>query len=313
MSAAPDWVTLRIFLAALDLGSVTRAADRCGIAPSAAAKRIQVLEANSGMALLERGARGVRATGAGELLARHARTLLDFSDRLTDDLRAYAVGGLGSVRLHATASALGGHDLAHVLAAFAAEEPGIVVKLREDVSLPILRDLLEGRADLGIVTSGGKIPVGLEAQTWREDRLLVVVPAGHPFIGRNSVGFGEVLEQPLIGVLESGALSLLLEEAAQRLGRHPRYRFHVASTDAARNLVAAGHGVTVMPDGVARPHEARMGLRGIPLAERWARRRLRLVTRVPELMAPAACRLRDHLLLPTTAGTSVAASAKRGH
>ena len=162
MPAPPDWVTLRIFLAALDLGSVTRAADRCGIAPSAAAKRIQLLEANCRVALLERGARGVRPTGAGELLARHARTLLDFSGRLTDELRAYAAGGLGSVRLHVTASALAGHDLARVLATFAAEEPGIVVKLREDVSLLILRDLLEGRADLGIVTSGGKVPIGLE-------------------------------------------------------------------------------------------------------------------------------------------------------
>ena len=47
MPAPPDWVTLRIFLAALDLGSVTRAADRCGIATSAAAKRIQVLEART--------------------------------------------------------------------------------------------------------------------------------------------------------------------------------------------------------------------------------------------------------------------------
>ena len=58
MPAPPDWVTLRIFLAALDLGSVTRAADRCSIAPSAAAKRIQLLEANCGLPLLERGARG---------------------------------------------------------------------------------------------------------------------------------------------------------------------------------------------------------------------------------------------------------------
>ncbi len=42
----PDWVTLRIFLAAMELGSVTRAADRCGIVTSAAAKRVQDLEAD---------------------------------------------------------------------------------------------------------------------------------------------------------------------------------------------------------------------------------------------------------------------------
>lgn len=308
--AAPDWVTLRIFLAALDLGSVTRAADRCGIATSAAAKRIQMLEADYRVALLERGARGVRPTVAGEVFARYARGLLDFAARLGDDMRAYAAGGLGSVRLLATASALGGHDLARVLAAFAVEQPGIQVELREDTSLTILRDLLEGRADLGIVTIAGTVPAGLEAQPWREDRLLVVVPAGHPFASRASVPFAEVLDQPLVGVMEGGALSLLLDEAAQRLGLRPRYRFQVASTDAARSLVAAGHGVTVMPDRIARPYEAALGLRGIPLAERWTRRRLRLVSRAAGLLAPPARLLQDHLLRsePTTRGR---ASAKR--
>ncbi len=312
MATPPDWVTLRVFLAALDLGSVTRAADRCGIATSAAAKRIQLLESDCRVALLERGARGVRPTVAGEVFARHARGLLDFAARLGDDMRAFAAGGLGSVRLHATASALAGHDLARLLAAFAAEQPGIEVKLREDTSLAILRDLLEGRADLGIVTVGGTLPAGLEAQPWREDRLLAVVPEGHPFVGRASVGFAEVLEQPLVGVQEGGALSLMIGEAAQRLGLRPRYRFQVASPDAARSLVAAGHGVTVMPDRIARPYEAALGLRGVPLADRWSRRRLRLVSREAGLLASPACLLQGHLLRPQSAMGRSRASTKRG-
>ena len=298
MAAPPDWTTLRIFLAALELGSVTRAADRCGIATSAAAKRIQDLEADCGVLLLERAARGVRPTSAGEAFARHGRALLDLAARLADDLRAFAAGGLGSVRLHATASAIAGHRLAEALAEFAAERPGIQVELREDTSLPILRDLLEGRADLGIVTSSDRVPTGLEAHPWHEDHLLAVMPAGHPLAARASIGFGEVLDEPLVGVLESGALSLLLEEQAQRLGRGLRYRFRVASTDAARRLVAAGHGVTVMPDGVARPYEAALGLAGVPLAEPWARRRLWLTARLAEALPAPARLLRDHLLHP---------------
>lgn len=55
-------------------GSITRAAERCGTATSAAAKRIQALEADGAVSLLERGARGVRPTAAGEAFARYART-----------------------------------------------------------------------------------------------------------------------------------------------------------------------------------------------------------------------------------------------
>lgn len=298
MASAPDWVTLRIFLTALELGSITRAAERCGIATSAAAKRIQALEADGVVPLLERGARGVRPTAAGEAFARYARALLDLAARLDGDLRAFAAGGTGSVRLHATPSAITGHDLAEAIAAFAVERPGVHVELREEISLPILRNLLDGRADLGIVTATGRMPAGLQAHPWREDRLLVAVAASHPLAGRESVGFDEVLDQPLVGVQESGALSLLMEEAAQRLGRRPRYRFRVAGTDAARRLVAAGHGVTVMPDGVLRPYEAALGLRGVPLAEPWSRRCLSLVARSADVLPPPARLLLDHLLRP---------------
>lgn len=304
MGAAPDWATLRIFLAALETGSITRAAGRCNIAVSAAAKRIQALEAESVVPLLERGARGVRPTAAGEAFARHARALLDLAARLDGDLRAFAAGGTGSVRLHATPSAIAGHDLAESLARFAAERPGVRVELHEEISLPILQNLLDGRADLGVVTATGRVPAGLQTHPWREDRLLVAVAVAHPFAGREAVGFDEVLDQPLVGVQESGALSLLLEEAAQRLGRRPRYRFRVAGTDAARRLVAAGHGVTVMPDGMLRPYQAALGLRGVPLAEAWSHRRLGLVARPADMLPPPARLLLDHLLRPTSGAGS---------
>jgi len=299
MRTLPDWVTLRIFLASLDLGSITRAGERCGIATAAAAKRMQVLEADAGVALLERGARGVRATPAGEAFARYARALLDMGARLSADLSAFAAGGLGSVRLHTTASGLAGHDLAASLAAFAEERPGVQVELRESTSLPILQDLLEGRADLGIITSGDRLPAGLEGQAWREDRLLAVVATGHPLGARASVSFNEVLDHPIIGALASAALALLLEDRAEKLGRRLRYRFRVANTDAARRLAAAGHGVTVMPDGLVRPYEGTLGIRGVPIAERWSRRRLRLVSRAADVLPPPARLLRDHLLKRT--------------
>jgi DNA-binding transcriptional LysR family regulator len=301
--AAPDWVTLKIFLAALEHGSIRRAAEHCAIAAAAAATRIQALEADYGVPLLERSVRGVKPTAAGAAFARHARALFDLSAHLRTDMRAFAVGGMGSVRLHATASALAGHRLAEALASFAADRPGIRVELREESSIPIVQDLLEGRADLGIVTLSGRLPTGLDAQLWREDRLLAVVVDGHALANRASVSFGEVLDLPLVGMLENGALSLLLEEMARGLGRKPHYRFRVASVETVRRLIAAGHGAGVMPDGLVRPYEGALGIRGIPLSERWSRRRLRIVARPADMLAPAARLLLDHLLSPSTAPT----------
>lgn len=295
MAAPPDWVTLRIFLAAVEQGSVTRAAARCGIAVSAAVKRLQELEADHSTLLLNRTSRGVRATPAGEALARHARVLLDLAARLADDMRAHAAGGRGSLRLHTTASAITGHRLAEALAGFAKAQPEIRVELREATSFAILRDLVEGRADLGIVTSGGPLPEALAARPWHEDHLLAVLPATHRFAGRKALRFAEVLDEPLIGVLTGSALALLLAEEAARLGRAPRYRFQVEGTDAARHLIAAGHGVGVMPEGAVRPYEVPLGLRGVRLAEPWAQRRLTLVTRAGDGLAGPVHLLLGHL------------------
>lgn len=295
MPSPPDWVTLRLFLACLDAGSVTRAADRCGIAVSAATRRLHLLEADLGVALLARNSRGVRPTAAGEALAAHARGLLDHTARLADDMRAFAAGGRGSVRLHATASAITGHHLAELLAGFEVRQPGIRVELVEATGLAVLRALTDERADIGIVAGRRTPPEGLSLRPWRSDRLLVVMAASHALAGRATLRYAEVLAEPMIGVLAGGALALLLEEAAERLGRAPTWRFRVQGTDAARHLISAGHGVGVMPGGAVLPYAGVFGLATVPLAEPWAERQLCLVLREDAALGVPARLLLDHL------------------
>ena len=262
----PDWMTLRILLAAIELGSIARAAGQCGIAVSAAAKRLQALEAAHGLALLRRDARGVRPTPAGEALARHARALLDLSGRMADDMAAFAAGGRGSVRLHATPSAIAGQGVAAAVAvaAFGRAHPGIIVELQEDNSAAILHDLAEGRADLGWSRRRAGCQPGWTRRPGGPTGCWSPFPPGIPSPARPDVAFAEVLDGPLIGVQLGGALAHLLARAAEGLGRQPRYRFRVASMDAARCLVAAGCGAAVMPDGLVQPYAAALGILGCP-------------------------------------------------
>jgi len=296
LEAPPDWVSLRIFLAAIDRGSLSRAADACSIALSAAARRIQELEAEQDQALLLRGPRGVKPTTAGEVFARHARLLLEQAGRLREDMAAVAQGAMGGVRLLAAGSALGGHPLAEALARFAAAQPRIRVELREGLSLPILRALEEGQAELGIVTSSVPVPRGLLATAWAADRLLVLMPARHLLASRAGIGFAELLDHPLVAVQEASAMTLLLQAEAEKLGRRPDFRFMVESLDPARQLVAAGHGLTVIPDGMAQPYAAALGMLGVPLTEAWASRRLLLVSQPEAALSLPAQLLRAHLL-----------------
>ena len=293
---APDWVTLRVLMKAAETGSLSQAARDCSIALSAAARRIQMLEAECGVTLLERRARGVRPTAAGETFLRHAVALTELASRLSDDMHAFAAGGGGSVRLHATTSAIVGHGLSAIVAAFAEANPSILVEAREATSAAIIRDVADGRADLGVVTSGNHVLQGCTAHPWRDDQLFVVMRADHPLARRRSLDFATVLDYPLIGAIEGGALSVLLAQEAALLGRELHYRFRVAQTEAARSMIAAGLGIGIQPEGMFRPSAATLGLRGVKLAEPWARRRLHLVSPPDSRLSPPARALLRHLL-----------------
>ena len=292
----PDWVTLRIFLATLEDGSIARASARCGIANSAAAKRLQMLEESCGVQLLDRGPRGVRPTSAGQAMASHARALLDLANRLADDMTAFAAGGYGTVRLAATPSVICGHGIGAMLAAFADAQPGIRADLQELSNVAILHEISESRVDLGIVTSANPIPTGMQGALWRRDRLVIATATSHALATRSFVTFTEVLDHPMVRMQAGGGLSLLVNDAAQKLGRRPDYRYTVDSVEAGRNLVAAGLGITVIPEQMLRPFAASLGLCAVPLDEAWALRDLRLISRPLDTLAPPARLLRDHLL-----------------
>src|SRR3712207_5426119 len=132
MPAPPDLLTLRLFLAAHETRNLTRAAERCALAPSAATRRLQALEARYGGApLFERGARGLAPTPIGDALARRAAALLALAERTDAELREFAGGARGRVRLHASTSAIV-QFLADELAAFGAENPSVEVERSEE-------------------------------------------------------------------------------------------------------------------------------------------------------------------------------------
>ena len=127
-----------------------------------------------------------------------------------------------------------------------------------------------------------------------------MVPAGPPLAGRGGpgregIGLGELLREPLIEIIEGGAITLLLNDMAERAGLNPRAAFRVATVDSAIRMVAAGQGVAVIPDGVFGIFSSALGLVGVAIAEPWAHRRLRLVGRPAAVLPPAARLLHDHL------------------
>jgi DNA-binding transcriptional LysR family regulator len=269
-----DLNSLRLFRAVFDEGSLTRAAKHAHIAPSALSKRISDLEAEFGLRLFNREARGVVPTDAGEALARNIRLILANVAQMEQEMADLARGNRGHVRLRATVSAIEGY-LSVDLSAFAQANPGVSVDLQDSLSAAAIDAVRGGEADLG-VSSGPPPPAGLLSLPYRQQDLVAVLPAGHALAARSRVTMADILKYEMVCARSGSALDLQLQEAASALGRTIRHRIRVSGYDGMVDIVGAGSGaIGVAPDNCVRAHiGGRVVMR--PLDEVWARRRLHI-------------------------------------
>ncbi len=271
MALLPDLVSLALFVRAVDANSLSKAAERSHIALAAASRRIALLEHRYGVQLLYRSSQGVEATPAGKALALHALRMLEQAEKLHADLSDYARGIKGHIRIQANTSAIT-QFLPKDLAAFAANYPDVKLELEESWSGDIAQALREGRADIGVVMEGPTLQ-GLISYEYRRDRLVAVVPRGHPLRARQ-VAFEQLIKYDLIALDSSSAMMRLLAEVAVQSGQPLRLRVQVKSFEAVCKLVQAGMGIGVLPDAAAVNFAPVMKLRLIRLTDAWAERRM---------------------------------------
>ncbi len=146
-----DLADLRLFIAIVDTGSITGGAANAHLALASASERLRKMEAEIGVPLLHRHARGVAMTEAGEVLARHARPLLAQQQRLRQAMHAFACGQRGTLRLFANTSAMSAF-LPGKLAAWMAAHPAVQIETEERTSADIVSCILAGVAQAGVVS-----------------------------------------------------------------------------------------------------------------------------------------------------------------
>ena len=294
-----DPITLQMFVAVCEEGSIARAAKREAIVASAISKRLAALEGELGVALLVRARRGIQPTAAGEVLLRQAHDILGAMARTHAELSEFASGVHGSVRVLASLSALS-EFLADDIARFLAQHQAVRVSLEERVSSQIVRSVREGAADLGVLWEAGDMR-GLETVGYRVDHLHVVVHASHPLAVRKRLRFVETLGFDAVGVVPGSIMEATLRRHAARAGKPLLQRIQVSTFDAACRIVAANLGIAVLPIEAAGPYVQALGLRMVPLGDAWAVRRFVVCMRRDGSLPAAARLLVDQLQIQSNA------------
>lgn len=288
-----DLTDLRLFAAIAEEASLTRGAARAHLAPSSASHRLARLEESLGVALFERHARGLRPTRAGEALLGHARQVFAQLEQMHADLSPFARGVRAQVSLYANTNAINCF-LPDDLGDFLRAEPHIRVTLKEMTSPEILRCVAGGETEIGVVA--GEVPPDvLLARPYRQDRIVLVTPPGHPVSARARVRIAEVLDQPFVMLHTGSAFHTGLMNYVAETGGRLDVRIEVRSFEAVLRMAGAGVGLGLVPRSAAERAGRQRPFAVVDLDEPWASRDLSIVVRRDLALSPHAQALVDAL------------------
>jgi LysR family transcriptional activator of glutamate synthase operon len=277
---------LRYLVALADERHFTRAAAREHIAQPALSQQIRRLEAEIGLALVERTTRRVALTEAGELLVHRARRILAELDDARTELGTLAGvkgGHLAVGALHT----MGPVDLSLLLASFHRNHPAVELTVREQSSEELAEMLRDDEIDLAFLSVTERIQShGLELHHLVSEELVAVLPRQHPLAEREGVRLTELAGDPFISFRRGSRLRELLESAAAGAGFQPRIALESNESRRIRSLVSSGLGVAILPRSDAAGPGAPVAARR--LVEPALTRDVTLASRAKRRHSPAA-------------------------
>jgi DNA-binding transcriptional LysR family regulator len=292
-----DIVTIQLFVAVAKAGSIAGAARQHHIAASAVSHRIHELELALGTKLLNRLPRGVELTAAGRVFMERGTRILEELRALDRDLKQFADGARGMVRVAAATTAITSR-LSDILKAFLDRNPDIAVDLIELYSDEAIDALRRGECDIALVTDMYDL-AGLESCRFGADPVWVIGPSEHPLFAKRdadgAVSFADAMQYEVISLHQGGALDELVLAAAQQLGSPLKRALRVSRNDSLRRLVEAGLGIGFLRESNAKPYLGTFAIEGAPLSDAWAKRELKIAWLKGAVLTPAAQRFLDFL------------------
>jgi DNA-binding transcriptional LysR family regulator len=272
-----DLVDLRLIVAIADAGSLSKAAAAFPIALSAASNRLRRFEHQCGLAVFVRNADGMAVTPAGRLVLDRARKVLGEAEQLRETMRDLTGQRRITLRLAGTTVA-NSTFLPAALGPFLADYPEVDLQLVERNSPDVLQAVQAGDVDIGVL-DGTLATSGVITLPFRRDKLVLLVPEGHPMTRLAQPRLKDALDHPFVCLPPERAMQRFVEDMAARNGRPLKIRVRAPGFDAIAQLVAQNAGIAMLPEFASGRYLRELPVRQVDLADAWATRELRICLR----------------------------------
>ena len=240
-----DTIQLRYFLAVVEHGSFSKAAARCHVSQSTLSEQVQKLENGVGKTLLNRNRRRIVPTDAGNLLVRRAKRIMAEMELAKHEIRSSDGTRAGKVAFGVLPT-IAPCFLAHVLDSFVERYPKMQVFVHENLVEHTLQLIEEGKLDFGIVS----LPVrenGFETETLFSEEMQLALHPGHPLTRKRTIYKEDLASEKFIFSHENHCLGETVSNFLRRRNFHPRIIFRCGQIATITSLVAAGKGISLVP------------------------------------------------------------------
>ena len=302
-----DFDQLTTFVQVAKLGSFSRAGQKVFRSQSAVSAQIRQLEQAYGARLLDRSAKSVQLTPAGEVLFDYAARLLRLRDESLQAVADQATHPRGVLSIGANETTCL-YVLPDVFDEYHRLYPAVQISIYRNFSHKVLQKVEDGSVDVGIVTLPVKSP-SLKILPIFRDRMMLMVSTKNPLAKRKSVQTVDIVNEPLI-FPKTGFTRQMLDKLFRPYRSRVRISMELASVGMIKRFVGADLGVSLISASFAQD-EVRAGkVKLIGLADVNLWRELGLVYRRDRSLPRAAQALiaviREHKKFPDTTATAAA-------
>ncbi len=226
---------------------VTEAALELHVAQSAVSRQIFNLEKELGVDLFIREGRNVKLTRIGQMFLEHMEQAMKVIEGAQREIEEYLDPLKGTIRI-GFPSSLASYTLPTTISAFREHYPLVKFQLKQESYRNLIDGVNNGEFDMALIGPVPKQEKKLVGTTLFTERIVSLLPLSHPLADRSSIKLSQLRDESFVLFPKDFILREIIVQACEQLGFQPKVSFEGEDIDSIKGLVAAGLGVTLIPE-----------------------------------------------------------------